>query len=91
MNDIVELGIPNFIRYLFWIAVIYYGSKYLFKWWLKRKINSHAQKMNSTVGQSEADHMRKEAGHVSIKTKQPKKSSGGAASSGDYVDFEEVE
>ncbi|MFT6747950.1 MAG: hypothetical protein ACJAZ2_002308 [Glaciecola sp.] len=81
----------SFLSTVLIIVAIYYVGKFLLKWWIKRKVSSHAQRMKGSVNQTEANYRRKAEGHVSIKQEQPKKSSGGAASSGDYVDFEEVD
>jgi hypothetical protein len=86
-----ELGPAGFLKTVLYLVAFYYLGKFLFKWWLKRKINSHAQKMNSTVDQDQAERIKKDEGHVSIKRKQDQTNSKGSQSSGDYVDFEEVE
>lgn len=86
-----ELGPVGFLKTILYIAAFYYVGKFLFKWWIKRKITSHAQKMNSSVNQNEADHMRNAEGHVSIKQEPKSKPSSSTQNSGDYVDFEEVD
>jgi hypothetical protein len=90
----IELGPAGFLKTILYIVAFYYVGKFLFKWWLKRKITSHAQKMNSSVNQTEADYMRKAEGHVSIKEERKKNPNSGSENSGDsadYVDFEEVD
>jgi hypothetical protein len=91
MNNLTELGLPNFIRTIFWIVAFYYGAKFLFKWWLKRKISSHTQHMNSSVDQTEAEYRKKAEGHVSIKQEPKSSATPGKSSDTDYVDFEEVD
>lgn len=83
-----ELGPVGFLRTVVYIVVIYYLAKFLFRWWLKRKLNDHQQKMNSSVNEQEANHMRQEEGHVSIKTSSKSKSS--SSDSGEYIDYEEI-
>jgi len=86
------LGPVGLLKTILYIVAFYYLGKFLFKWWLKRKITSHSQQMNSTVNENEADYMRKAEGHVSIK-QEPKaqNSDKKPGDSGDYVDFEEVD
>jgi hypothetical protein len=86
-----ELFLGGFLKTIIVLVICYQVGKIVFKWWLKRKISSHAQKMNGSVDQSEAEHMRKAKGHVSIKKDQQQGSNSGTAGSGDYVDFEEVD
>ena len=83
-----ELYIPAFLNTILWLLAFYYGSKFLFKWWLKRKINQHVKNGNASVNDEQAQNMRQEQGRVSIKKEQkPSSSSGGK---GDYIDYEEV-
>jgi len=86
-----ELFLGSFLQTIIVLIICYQVGKFVFKWWLKHKISSHTEKMNSSVDQSEAEHMRKAKGHVSIKKEQQQASNSGAESSGDYVDFEEVD
>jgi len=85
------LGPVGLLKTILYIVVFYYLGKFLFKWWLKRKITSHTQQMNSSVNETEADYMRKAEGHVSIKQEPTTKSTKSPTDSGDFVDFEEVE
>ncbi len=83
-----ELYIPAFLNTILWLLAFYYGSKFLFKWWLKRKINQAVKNGNASVNDQQAESMRQEKGRVSIKKEQ--KPSANSGSKGDYIDYEEV-
>lgn len=87
MEDITILGPINFLKTIFWLLVFYYGAKYVFKWWLNRKIAEHAETLKNSVTEQEAIAQRQKEGRVSIK-----KSTGTDRSTdqGEYVDYEEV-
>ena len=43
MNIVLFLG-PGLLRTILVVVLIYYGSKFLFKWWLKRKMDAPEEK-----------------------------------------------
>ena len=63
----IELGLPNVLRTIITIAVIYYGAKFLLRWWLKRKVEAAVKQQQQTVSEFEASHKRQETGQVHIK------------------------
>lgn len=85
----VELGLPNLLRTIITIALIYYGVKFLFRWWLKRKVSAAVKQQQNTMSEHEASYKRQEKGRVNVK--QEKSSDSTQSSGGEYVDFEEVE
>lgn len=88
MKTLLFLG-PGLIRTILVIAVIYYVGKFLFKWWLKRKINAARRDERKTVSEEEARFKKQEKGKVHIK--QNKNSSSNNSSSGEYIDYEDVD
>lgn len=85
----VELGPMNLLRTIITIALIYYGVKFLFRLWLKRKVSSAVKQQQSTMSEQGASYKRNETGQVHIK--QAKANQNQSSSGGEYVDFEEVE
>lgn len=87
-----ELFLAGFLKTLLIIIVCYQVGKFLFKWWLRQKISSHAQQMNSSVNETEAEFRRHSEGKVSIKKEKSKSSTNaGSQDAGDYIDFEEID
>jgi len=85
----IELGFVNFLRTILIIGLVYYVARFFLRWWIKRKVSTlHKQQQNS-VSEQEATFKRHEKGKVHIKTNQS--SSKSTSSSGEYVDYEEVE
>ena len=87
MDEITFLGPINFLRTILWLVVFYYAAKFLFKWWLKRKISAHAEALKNSVSEQEANAQREQEGRVSIKKNSSKDQS---SDQGEYVDYEEV-
>ena len=88
VTETTELGLIGLLKTLFYLIVFYQIGKFLFKWWLKRKVESHAEKMQNSMDEQQAAQAKRQEGHVSIKQPQQHKQSSG--NSGEYVDFEEV-
>ena len=88
IQNTIHLGPVGFLRTILWIVAIYYISKFLFKWWLKRKIENHSQQMQNSMDEQQAAQAQQEQGKVRIK--QAKQNEKSAGNSGEYVDFEEV-
>ena len=90
-QNITELGPVGFLRTILWVVAFYYIGKFLFRWWIKKKLNDHARKMNDSVDPNQADNIRKEQGHVRIKpNKADSNGNKNGGDSGEYVDYEEV-
>ena len=85
----IELGAVNFLRTILTIVLIYYAVKFLFRWWLKRKVASAVKQKENSVTEQEADFQRHDKGKVHIN--QDKPSSSHTSSGGEYVDYEEVD
>lgn len=85
----IELGPVGFIRTIVMIALIYYGVKFLFRWWLKRKVANAVKQQQNSVTEEEASFQRHDKGKVHIK--QDRSSSSHNSSGGEYVDYEEVD
>ena len=88
MNIVLFLG-PGLLRTILVVVLIYYGSKFLFKWWLKRKMDAARREERRTMSEDEANFRRNEKGKVHIK--QNKSSSSTGSSGGEYIDYEEVD
>lgn len=84
-----ELGPGGFLRTILILVIIWYGSKFLLKWWLKNKVASAMKERERSVSQEEAAFQQKETGKVHIKSE--KTSSSHSSSGGEYVDYEEVD
>ena len=84
----VELGYVNLLRTILIIVLVYYVSRFLLRWWIKRKVADMHKRQQNSVSEEEANFKRNEKGKVHIKQT---KSSGRESSSGDYIDYEEVD
>ena len=84
----VELGYVNLLRTILIIVLVYYVSRFLLRWWIKRKFADMHKRQQNSVSEEEASFKRNDKGKVHIKQK---KSSGHESSGGEYVDFEEVD
>ncbi|MBK20950.1 MAG: hypothetical protein CMP63_01345 [Flavobacteriales bacterium] len=84
----VELGYVNLLRTILIIVLVYYVSRFLLRWWIKRKLADMHKRQQNSVSEEEANFKRNDKGKVHIKQK---KSSGQESSGGEYVDFEEVD
>lgn len=80
---------PGLLRTVVILVVVYYGSKYLFKWWLRMKVKAAVQQREKTVSQEEASYKSQEKGKVHIKNAS--NSSSTSSSGGEYIDYEEVD
>tara|TARA_Y100000589_G_scaffold294691_1_gene300555 strand:+ start:430 stop:690 length:261 start_codon:yes stop_codon:yes gene_type:complete len=85
----IELGFVNLLRTILILVVIYYLIRFLLKWWIKRKVSDLHKERQNSVTEEEAAFKRNEKGKVHIKTNQS--SSKSTSSSGEYVDYEEVD
>jgi len=86
--NMYELGPPNFLRTILILTVIWYGGKFLLKWWLKSKMASAMKEQERSVSEDEAAFKNKDAGKIHIKKeKTPTHSS----NCGEYIDYEEVD
>lgn len=83
-----ELGPGGFLRTILVLALIWYGSKFLLRWWLKNKVASAMKERERSVSEEEAAFKSKDTGKVHIKSE---KTSSTSSSGGEYVDYEEVE
>lgn len=86
----IELGPMNLLRTIVTIALIYYGIKFLFRWWLKRKVSAAVKQQQNMMSEQEANYQRQETGKVHIKQERSSTTSH-SSSGGEYVDYEEVE
>ena len=89
-QQIIELGPVGLLRTILWIVAFYYIGKFLFRWWLKKKLNDHTRKMNGSVDSDQADYIRKEQGQVRIKQNKTNSNKRDSVDTGEYVDYEEV-
>lgn len=81
---------PGLLRTVVVLVVLYYGGKFLFKWWLRMKVARAIKQREATISEAEASNKRhQEKGSVHIKSKPSEKSYN--SSGGDYVDYEEVD
>ena len=87
----IELGAVNFLRTIITIVLIYYGIKFLFKWWLRRKVANAVRQQQNSMSEHEAAFKRQETGKVHIRQERNTSSSNHNSSGGEYVDYEEVE
>ena len=85
----IELGPGNLLRTILTLALIYYGGKFLFRWWLKRKVESAVKQQKQTVSENEAQSSRTHEGEVHIKNQNSASST--SSSGGEYVDYEEID
>jgi hypothetical protein len=85
----IELGPVGLFRTIITLVIIYYGGKFLFKWWLKRKVNAAVRRQQNTVSENEVNSQRQGTGRVHIKSDTS--SSTHNSSGGDYVDYEDVD
>lgn len=85
----IELGPFGFLRTLLVIVLFYYGAKFLFRWWVRQKVNSAVKNRENMVSQEEASYSKEEKGKVHIKKGSSSNINGG--SGGEYVDYEEVD
>ena len=85
----IELGFVNLLRTVLTLVIIYYVVRFLLRWWIKRKVSALHKERQNSVSEEEATFKRNEKGKVHIKTNQS--SSKSTSSSGEYVDYEEVE
>ena len=79
----VELGYVNLLRTILIIVLVYYVSRFLLRWWIKRKVADMHKRQQNSVSEEEASFKRNDKGKVHIKQK---KSSGHESSGGEYVD-----
>lgn len=86
--NMYELGPGSFLRTILILAVIWYGSKFLLKWWLKKKMASVIKEQERFVSEDEAAFQNKDAGKIHIKKE---KTSTNSSNRGEYVDYEEVD
>ena len=86
---VTELYAYGFLRTIIGIAVIYYLGKFLFKWWLKRKINAAVRQQQNTVSENDIPFQKKEKVRVHIKNEKSETSHN--SSGGDYIDYEDVD
>lgn len=87
MNTFLFLG-PGLLRTIVVLVAIYYGSKFLFRWWLKRKVENAVKQREQTMSEQEASQKKQTEGSVHIKSNQ---SAAKSSAGGEYVDYEEVE
>lgn len=80
---------PGLLRTVIGILVVYYGGKFLFKWWLRVKVARAVKRREETISEVEASDKRQQKGSVHIKSKPTETSYN--SSGGDYVDYEEVD
>lgn len=89
---VTELYAVGFLRTILTLVIIYYVGKFLFRWWLKRKVENAVKQREKTISEFEADQKRHAEGSVHVKSKENTRSNTRAGSSaGDYVDYEEVD
>tara|TARA_B100000767_G_scaffold258949_1_gene268161 strand:+ start:32 stop:289 length:258 start_codon:yes stop_codon:yes gene_type:complete len=84
----IELGFPSF-QSIIAIVLVFYGIKFLSKWWLRRKVANAVRQQKQSMSEDEATFKRQETGKVHIK--QERNSSNNKSSGGEYVDYEEVD
>lgn len=86
--NMYELGPGSFLRTILILATIWYGSKFLLRWWLKNKMASAMKEQERSVSEDEAAFQNKDAGKIHIKKE---KTSTRSSNYGEYVDYEEVD
>ena len=86
--NMYELGPGSFFRTILILAVIWYGGKFLLKWWLKNKMASAIKEQERSVSEDEAAFQNKYTGRIHIKKE---KTSTKSSNGGEYIDYEEVD
>ncbi len=89
MATLLFLG-PGLLRTIIVLVLFYYGSKFLFRWWLKRKIDAARREERRTMSEQEASFKRNETGKVHIRQERTSSSTHNS-SGGEYVEYEEVD
>jgi len=92
MNLLIILYLINFLRTLFIIVIIYYGIRFVTRYFLPLLVDKGLKNMQQKMQdqQSQKQRSTRPPGEVTIEFKN-KTGKNSTPTKGDYVDFEEVE